>query len=152
MGARFRQRVLFPVAMLLLPVCLGCSGRTAEANRFTMSGTVRFNGEPIEDGEIAFLPQPGSQGTSTSSIIRNGQYEVGGRFGIMPGEYKVSVKSFRQPATAAKTADGIERPVNSAFDTREQLLPEKFNSASTIEPLLVPDQPGEFIQDFDLQD
>jgi len=137
-------------ALLALLPLLGCFGGSSGPPRVTIQGTVLYDGKPVEDGEIAFHPAEGSNAPPTSTVIKEGSYEVGGRFGIAPGTYRVEIKSFRE-APPAPSPDGIERPTGSGFETREQLLPAKFNSASEIEPIVVPPDEDPVFQDFDLR-
>lgn len=55
--------------VVLLPLLLGCGGG------LSVSGTVTYDGKPIEDGQISFLPA-GGKGTPAGAPIVGGKYRV----------------------------------------------------------------------------
>jgi len=79
--------------LLVLAAVVGCGGGTS-----TVSGTVTFNGKPVEYGTISFRPT-GSQGQVFAAEINNGEYSA---TGAQPGERKVEIhglKKFDSPAS-----------------------------------------------------
>jgi hypothetical protein len=64
----------------------GSSGPT----RFEVTGQVIFDGQPVHDGVIRFLPQDG-QGSSDGSQILHGEYRIPREKGLFPGKYKVAI-------------------------------------------------------------
>jgi hypothetical protein len=75
---RFLWLGLFGGLALLLAGC---------GNSSTVSGTVTYNGEPVEDGYIAFLLD--GSGESSGGPISHGKYKVS----VRPGKYHVQVNA-----------------------------------------------------------
>jgi hypothetical protein len=70
-----------------LVLCLGLCGGCFSSATGTVSGSVTFNGKPLEKGEIIFSPT-GAKGGSAGGEILAGKYQVGG---LAPAAYQVSV-------------------------------------------------------------
>jgi hypothetical protein len=64
----------------------GCSGGGGGA---TISGTVTFNGAPLEKGSITFTPEDG-KGTPAGGMIENGKYTA---TGVTSGKNRVEIVS-----------------------------------------------------------
>ena len=58
-------------------------------------GEVKFDGQPIETGSIAFHPEDGL-GPSTGGEIKNGQYAVR----VPPGAKKIEIRGSKRVGTA----------------------------------------------------
>lgn len=84
------QRSCFLIFAFVLLGCLGCGGQGS-----TVSGTVTYNGQPVEKGHINFIPADG-KGTPVGGDIKNGQYSVKG---VAPGKNRVEVSSYTTAAT-----------------------------------------------------
>ena len=112
------------LSFLLINLVLGgcSSGRDSTELTFPASGTVTYNGKPLETGTITFYPQTASQPAS-------GIMSSGGKFvlttsiqgdGAIPGDYKVVVRSFRSSGD-----------VGTGKSAEESLVPTKYNDIST---------------------
>jgi hypothetical protein len=92
--------VCFVVAMT------SCGTDDGLGKRYSVSGTVTYNGNPLEKGKISFVPDdPKSVGAS--GIIENGSYRLstgGGDDGARAGKYKVTITA-KEDATAKAQAD-----------------------------------------------
>src|SRR5437868_3529045 len=82
------------LAGLGLITILGCGDDTGLGQRYPVSGTVTFKGQPLEKGRIDFIPVDSANGRPASGEIVGGSYSlttaVSGD-GAMPGQYKVTV-------------------------------------------------------------
>jgi len=61
--------------------------------RFPVSGTVTYNNQPLEKGQIQFVPED-PKGVGAGGDIENGSYAVGiagDTAGARPGKYKVTI-------------------------------------------------------------
>src|SRR4051794_41888964 len=72
---RSRQRLAFR-SLALLSACgaialTSCGGEDAFGKRYYVSGTVTYNGTPLEKGKISFIPED-PKGVGASGIIENG--------------------------------------------------------------------------------
>ena len=70
-------------AVLIVVASAGCGGPATVAVR----GQVTFEGQPVEQGDISFIPDPGTDGVSEGAQIRNGQYQLSK--GLIVGNYSV---------------------------------------------------------------
>ena len=90
-------------AMIVIAACGGDSDYGL-GQRFPVSGTVTYNGQPLEKGQINFYPED-PKGTGANGTIENGAYDlstVGDRDGARPGKYKVGIVSKEDSAARAK--------------------------------------------------
>jgi hypothetical protein len=76
-----RRWVLVAMAMCVL------AGGCFSSSTGTVSGSVTFNGKPLEKGEIIFSPT-GAKGGSAGGQVVAGNYRVEG---LVPAPYQVSV-------------------------------------------------------------
>jgi hypothetical protein len=129
------------VLLVLVPALVlagGCGG----IKRVPVKGKVTYNGKPIEEGEIRFIPLRTDVGPASGSSIKNGDYEcAGSKGGVMPGKCKVEI-------TATRLPPGYKQDPNVPFPQKQQYLPEKYNTKSTLE-FDVPDK-GPVEKNFDL--
>lgn len=133
------KRIL--IAMLALSTVVGCGDGLA-----TVSGTVTFNGEPIEGGPgmygtVTFYPESGSGAPAVGFIGESGQYEVktGARSGLEPGPYLIGI--------AVKK---ITMPTNPDEMPRPTLITPKKYASVTESGLRENVEPGNNTIDFEL--
>ena len=77
-------RILTIYCVLPAAWCLmlaGCGGQEG-SERVVVSGTVTYRGEPLDDGEIRFLPIKGTKAPMSGAKIIDGQYAVEARGGV----------------------------------------------------------------------
>ncbi|UUO04760.1 hypothetical protein M4951_15340 [Blastopirellula sp. J2-11] len=137
----------FPLFGLVLLVVLGAfssGGCTQEAGleRRIVAGHVTYQGKPIPAGEIRFVPM--SKGPVSAALIRNGDYEVTHRGGVMLGNAKVEIV-----VTSAAAPVSMEE-LDSLGTTRNSIvIPKQYSTESKLQ---VDVQQGEGKQtlDFDL--
>ena len=122
----------------MLTVLFGCGGSGLE--RVPVSGKVTFNGQPVPDGQIRFVPLEGTAGPASIEVIRNGVYAFDAKGGVPAGSHRVEIRSY-DPNTPQPTAPGM-RP-------RKQLIPVKYNTQSELEITLEKGQ-GSVTKNFDL--
>jgi hypothetical protein len=110
-AAKMHLRIVaagFVVAMLLVA---GCGERT-----YKVSGTVNFDGKPVENGTIVFEAADGA-GLANAGIS-NGKYELHSKI----GKKKVVISAFRKVPGTEKD----QQPPLEAY------LPAKYNTESTL--------------------
>src|SRR5689334_10810174 len=104
---------LLPLALLVI-VTSGCGGSTA-----SISGDVTYNGEPVGNGYITFLPADG-KGPSSGGEIENGHYAVDN---ITPGSKQVKIEAVKKVHFAQNSADMAKKAaVNKAFGDGSGLI------------------------------
>jgi hypothetical protein len=88
-----------------------------------VTGTVTFQGKPLDQGSIQFQPAEG-QSTFSGSSIDNGNYRLPPEFGLAPGKYTVRINS--SEGSVPTNSTDVEVGV---FTER---IPAKYNSESTL--------------------
>jgi hypothetical protein len=116
----------------ILCVSLG-AGCAPTGPRRDVSGTVTFQGQRLKIGRIQFLNDRGPAG---GAVIRDGTFRLTGDQGLEPGRYRVWI-SVTEPLPE------LQKPEESAPPTRE-LIPEEFNSRSTVTIEVTDRSPNEF--------
>lgn len=149
-----RASLWLSLLCVLILGMVGCGKSGPE--RIPLSGKVTYNGEPIEDGEIAFQPEPGTDAPPTSAPILDGEYKLSPNFEMVPGTYKVMIRAYQIEFDEKKKllpGGFIDRPPPpNGIDVKAQLLPEKFNTKTEIEKLTVESGAGPVEQNYDLKD
>ena len=112
----------------------GCGG-TPEGD---VSGTVIYDGKPIEQGSISFIPADGN-GPSAGGGIKDGKYSAS----------KVPVGMAKIKITGAKVTSKKKMYDDSSdwVTTSSEILPAKYNDKTE---LLYDVRPGSQQKDFDL--
>ena len=102
---------------VVLGMCLGCNGGRAALAPVT--GTVEYNGKPLEQGTIVFYPD---EGRSATGIIEDGEitevttYDPGD--GAPLGHVKVVVTS-------------VDRPDADMYTPKKSLIPDKYTQVQS---------------------
>lgn len=124
------------VAVLLATASLvaGCGGGSDVQ---PVTGTVTFDGQPIESGRIMFR-ETGGQQRAFSAEITNGKYATETSTGAMRVEV---IASRLVPGKFDESNPGEKVPMG------EMYIPEKYNSRSQLTAEI---QPGENTVNFDL--
>ena len=122
-----------------LGVCVllaGCGREYDGDQRFPLSGTASFNGEPIDLGSITLVPTGGGTetggGTATSGrasggTIMDGKYVIPEEKGPNAGMYRVEVRWLKKTGRELKDPESGEM-----YDERIEALPEKFHRKSEL--------------------
>lgn len=115
----------------------GCSAD----QRVTSTGTVSFDGRPIEKGAIVFRPlDPGV--APAGAAIAGGRFRIAGR----PGRQRVEIRGTR-PIDEARIPRTMPRMGDAPV--YEDYVPAAFNAQSTLEVEVTAGGPNEFT--FDLK-
>jgi hypothetical protein len=145
MSRAFQKPNLLPGSIGLLGVLValgvvGCS-QNSGPEKVVVSGTVKFDGELIPNGEILFYPIDGTQGSVSGGPIKAGQYTAKGRGGVVVGRHRVEIRAFRASGRKMSAAEAVEG------GPAEQYLPLQYNSYSELTCAVDADNTT---QDFDL--
>jgi hypothetical protein len=119
----------------------GC-GKTSTLDKVVVRGMVTLDGQPIPNGEIRFIPAPGTAGPISGGPIKDGAYVAQGRGGVPLGEHLVEIKAYRAmakgPGQSASTPEG---------GPAEQYLDKRYNEQTTLKATVAADTET---QDFQL--
>lgn len=110
-------------AVSLALVAFGLSG-CSDNGLLGVSGTVTFDGKPIPDGSISFMPVSG-KGVTAGGEIKNGKYSAQ----VSPGEMAVQIYATNTVEKQNPTQEEIERGITS---DPVQYIPEEYNQQSTL--------------------
>jgi len=116
----------------------GCRPSKSADPMADVSGTVTYRGGPLADGLITFATP--TRGVFEAIAIKEGRYSGRARL----GERRVEITAFREGKQLPPGSPGAGIPY------KEQYLPEKYSSESTLKADVKADQPNTF--SFDLTD
>lgn len=127
------------VFLVIVMAVAGC-GRNP-LGRLAISGKVTLNGQPLEQGTIAFEPTNRKTGVASGSNIVDGSYAIPAEKGLPPGKYIVRIYSAVRPKTgpsgdAPGGADGMGPAV--------QIIPPEYNTRSEKSVEVTSKGPNEF--------
>jgi len=125
-STRFCWSLLF----LLCMIDSGCGQRERWA---TLSGSVSFNGEPVQQGTILFYPE---KGQVAGAAIENGKYAISSAPGAALGTNRVEITWMKK--TGKQIPAESPAPPGSLIDETVQAIPPKFNSRSELTVTLTP--------------
>lgn len=124
---------ILPIAALLS----GCGGDDGPV-KYEVTGLVTVNGEPLDEGEIRFLPEDG-HGTVGATRIENGEFTLMSEAGNKRVEIR-SAKAGEGAAEQFKFPGGTAMPSNLRFET----IPKQYNQESTLTALVTSDGENHF--------
>lgn len=107
---------------------------------YEITGTVTFDGTPVQQGQIDFAPVSGSDGISAGGKIVDGKYAVR----LLPGNMAVSISSSQKIKKENPTQEEIERGIDTVV---QEIIPEKYNRRSQLKQEVTE---GQKVYDFDL--
>ena len=91
--------------LLGLGLVVGCGGVENELGRKAISGNVTLDGQPLDQGSIAFEPLSDT-GVRSGATISDGAYSVEELKGLPPGEYRVRINSAESTGPEPEGAPG----------------------------------------------
>lgn len=129
------MRVIGAVVLFLLATVLvvGCGGEDPFGE---LSGTVSYDGKPINDGAITFIPD---NGPTAGCVIKDGRYVA--KVALGPTKVKISGSNLVGHKKVYDTPDSPVMPVMA------EVVPAKYNQATELRYDV---QPGKQTKDFDL--
>jgi hypothetical protein len=115
----------------LLCMCIVAAGISGCADsgpkRYAVSGVVKWQGKPLDQGAITFLAEDPATGSGGGAMIKDGQYSIPAKQGLLPGRYKVMVTS----ADPKNKAPDPDSPPGYLPVPKDRLLP-KYNTQTTL--------------------
>jgi len=144
-------RVCLAVAAggVLATFLTGC-GKDRGPERVVVSGTVTYNGKPIPEGNIRFMPVATSAVPMAGAEIKDGEYKVDGRGGVPVGTHKIEIEAYRTEPSDPKPGE-TPPPMMARGAPRIQYLPKRYHVDSQLQITIEPGS-REITKDFDLTD
>lgn len=133
------KRGLMVAAIAVLPVgAPGCGG----PQRGEMGGEVTLDGQPIQGGEIRFLPD---LGVPAYAEIIEGRYSIPAAKGPGLGVARVEVRWVRK--TGKQVQAMAPAPPGTMIDENAECIPDRFNRSSELRADV---RPGKNVYNFEL--
>jgi len=107
---------LLPAALLLA----GCGGD----GRIKIDGGVTFDGKPIDNGTIAFVPADGG-GPTAGALIQGGRYSLR----VATGKKRVEIQGFKEVGRGRAVESDPSSPIVAKM---APFVPAQYNTASTL--------------------
>jgi hypothetical protein len=126
----------------------GCGGAADELPREAVSGTVKFQGEPLKGGMIQFQPASQAETTAGGAAVVDGRYAIPRSEGLGPGTYNVMISGLPAPAAATPAKPVMPGDIDPVPPPREP-IPAKYNTKTQLTARVTKGGPNTF--DFDLQ-
>jgi hypothetical protein len=107
---------------------LGCGGKVDGISREPVSGTVTFDDQVLESGQITFTPVEGGERV-VGAIIKNGRYTLSRSEGPSAGLHKVNIWS-RQPTGKKIPSEDVP---GTFVEEEQETIPEQYNRQSSLQ-------------------
>ena len=127
------------VVPLVLAFSTNCGCGKSSIERTVVSGTVSYQGVPVEKGQIAFVPEASLPATIAGVI--DGTYRIAPKGGVPVGVHKVKIQAFRTASTPSS-----ELAIGGAG---MQYLPPRYNTETELR-VTIESSSKEVTQDFHL--
>jgi hypothetical protein len=145
--SRFRPWTCWLVGAALSAL-VGCGDAGPE--RATVSGTVTFQGQPLQYGQIMIRPAEGTKAAASGAQIVDGEYTVDARGGVQVGTYTVRIEANRFKDTGQPAPPDAGEGDIMGGPPQEQYIPAKYNDQSTL-TLTIPPGESHVTKDFALE-
>ncbi len=135
-------RGLFYLAAIAVIAGCGGGGSTIPPPvRAVTFGTVKYDGKPIANGKISFVPE---SGPAAMAPIKDGAYRIDLKGGVPVGKSRVEVESIVETGKDITIGAGGKTEKETM-----QLIPPKYNHQSELKAVIEADKENE--HNFDLQ-
>jgi hypothetical protein len=106
----------------------GCGQRDYTGpRRFPLTGTVTYDGQPVDWGSISFLPKAGGDQRVSGGLIEKGTYTIPEEQGANAGPYRVEIRWLKLTGKKYRDPDSGE-----ILDARQEALPPRFHAQSEL--------------------
>ncbi|WP_143206509.1 hypothetical protein [Singulisphaera sp. GP187] len=128
--------------MLILACGCGTGPKTLR-----VSGKVTYDGKPLEDGSIVFVPIENDKAPGAGGTITAGTYDIPASSGPLQGvKYRVEISAMRK---TGRKLPNIMTPDSPSIEEVENYIPSIYNGQSTLQTTVLPENAGK--QDFTLE-
>ena len=122
LNTRFFRLAVLPGMVAM--VSFGCRPENP-LGRLAISGTVRLEGERLDQGSIEFAPTEEGPNVTSGGRIENGRFRIPAHQGLPPGTYLVRISS----------AEAVGEPIEPEFPgdspvVAQERIPQQYNVKS----------------------
>ncbi len=121
---------LFAVMTVCTGLVTGCGFGDGGPPRHGIAGKISFDGQPVSQGAITFIPAEGTSGPSGGSRIENGSYTVPLANGLVAGTYRVEIRSPQK--TGKQIPAQSPSPPGTMTDEIKETIPAIYNKSSEV--------------------
>ncbi|HVJ66746.1 MAG TPA: hypothetical protein VM510_02110 [Caulifigura sp.] len=143
-----RQRHLAGAAGLLSAtgILAGCGAARPESPpRYSVSGTVTIDGQPLESAVIRFIPLPEVIGPKASVAITAGTFEIPADSGPVAGRHRVEIESSDHGGVAPDDETSLkELAAGKRKPVKPGKIPVIYNTRSTLQRTIQSDFANRF--------
>ena len=138
----YSSRWLCFIIVVCFCVLNGCG---QSSDRVLVTGTVHFQQQAVTSGMVRFVPVGDDDRTAGAGRIVDGAYSVKAKGGLVPGAYRVEIQGFKEVPRNENAVPGLA----GVPDSKVQILPPHYNTASELERMVEPGRTFEI--NFDLE-
>ena len=115
------------IVLTVFPPLIGCGTSSDGLQRAAVHGQITVGGEPLEYGAIKFYPTEGTQGPSTGTQIKSGQYAISKKKGPVVGKNRIEITGSKSTGKTTRISTGQEIPemvpvVPPEYNTNSELI------------------------------
>lgn len=136
-------RIICGTALAAVSLAAGCG----VAPPVTGRGTVTLAGQPLAEGTIDLIPQPGTPGPAATVKIVQGKFEIPAAAKLQPGEFRVEITADR--ALGKQKTMNIVTGKEEEVESYESIVPERYNRESSLTAKFSVDAPNELAYDLE---
>jgi len=118
-------------ALVLTAALSGCGGDGDDLPREAVSGTVEFDGAPLDRGQIQFFANEQDLPTRGSAMIADGKFSIPRNEGLVPGKYRVVINS-PEEGGAAQSKDTVNDMPGMPSPPPKDRIPSNYNVNSKL--------------------
>lgn len=135
------------LAPLLTIAAIGFIGCGARSDRLKVTGSVKLNGVPLNEGSIRLSSVGTEKLFASGAMIQNGEFTVPQEKGLPPGTYAVEISSPDPNAPLVRSRAAPGEPILPP--TAPERIPAEYNSQSKHKIEVSADSDNHF--EFDIQ-
>jgi hypothetical protein len=118
----------------------GCGDDTGLGKRYPVTGMVTYKDQPVEKGQISFIPKDANAQRPANGFIENGRYTLTTSTpadGALPGEYAVTITALQvddskvRETVAKYGGGGRQQEIAEATAKAKPLVPPKYQLPET---------------------
>ncbi|QDV66641.1 hypothetical protein Poly24_03280 [Rosistilla carotiformis] len=125
--------------LLLVPsltALVGCDSSSAGPGKYSVTGNVTFQGQPLPEGEIIFAPDTtsGNKGPASVAYVKDGKFATQPGMGLVGGAYNLEVTGFQTKAEMDQDGEPIVEPLFDTFVTKHEFEHQDSTYDFAVEP------------------